>query len=224
MATRPLLLREMSEPMTIKNNRPTAKAGRLAVAGLAAVLLTGCGSSPTAGSSMGPAAPGSATTEASATAGAVTVADTWVRATDGVADPSMTAAFGMLSNRTGKPLTVVSATNSVSDRTELHEMVTENGAMVMRPVAGGITIPADGNTTLAPGGLHVMLLDLTAPIKPGDEVDITLTLDDGSTVPFTAVAKEFAGANESYSPSGGMDMRTGTSGAMDMGGAPSSHG
>lgn len=219
--------------MTNKSIRLTAKAVPLAAVCAAAVLLAGCGSGNTAGSTTSPATTGNTVTTggtvtgtAPATGGEVTIADTWVRATDGTEDPSMTAAFGVLTNHTGEQLTVVSATNSVSDHTELHEMVTENGAMVMRPVAGGITIPANGSTTLEPGGLHVMLVDLTGPIQPGDEVDVTLNLDDGSTLPFTAVAKEFAGANESYSPDMDMDTGTGTGadGAMDPGSATSSHG
>lgn len=193
------------------------------------LLLAGCGSATStstssAAGSVTSSAAASASTAASSPAavGEVTIADTWIRATDGTEDPTMTAAFGVLTNHTDKALTVVSATNSASDHTELHEMAMEGGAMVMRPVAGGISVPADGATTLEPGGLHVMVMNLTSPIKPGDEVAVVLTLDDGSTVPFTAVAKEFAGAQESYSPSGGMDM--GTSSAMDMGTSTSGHG
>ncbi len=212
----------------------------LAAACAGGLVLAGCGTGTTTSAATTSAATTSvATTSAAssvagasgatpagtpAAAGEVTIADTWIRATEGTEDPTMTAAFGVLTNHTDKPLTVVSATNSASDRTELHEMAMEGGAMVMRPVAGGIPIPADGATTLEPGGLHVMVLNLTSPIKPGEEVDVVLTLDDGSTVPFTAVAKEFSGAQESYSPSGGMEM--GTSGAMgsDMGATTSGHG
>lgn len=195
----------------------------LAAACAGGLLLAGCGSgtTSTAGPSSGPA---TTTASTGAAAGEVTITDTWIRATDGTSDPTMTAAFGALTNHTDQQRTIVSATNSASDHTELHEMAMDNGAMVMRPIAGGITIPADGTATLEPGGLHVMVMDLTAPIKPGEEVNVVLTLDDGSTVPFTAVAKEFSGAQESYSPSGGMEM--GTSGAMgsDMGMTTSGHG
>jgi copper(I)-binding protein len=128
----------------------------------------------------------------------VTAADTWVKATAGAEDPSMTAAFGVLTNHTDKDLTIVSATNDVTDRTELHEMAMVDGAMVMRPITGGIPIPANGTTTLEPGGVHVMIMDAKAPITPGDDVHVTLTLSDGSTMLFHATAKEFAGANEAY--------------------------
>ena len=211
----------------MNDHRRAPRAGlMLAAACAGGLLLAGCGTgAPTSAASSSTAATTTFTSSSGAvgsTADEVTIADTWIRATDGTEDPTMTAAFGVLTNHTDQARIVVSATNSASDHTELHEMAMEGGAMVMRPVAGGIAIPADGATTLEPGGLHVMVLNLTAPIKPGDEVNVVLTLDDGSSVPFTAVAKEFAGAQESYSPSGGMDM--GTSGAMGMETTASGHG
>ena len=154
--------------------------------------------------------------------GEVTISDTWVKATAGAQDPTMTAAFGVLTNHTGQDLTVVSASNDVTDRTELHEMAMVDGAVVMRPIAGGIKIPANGTTTLEPGGLHVMIMDVTTPITPGDDVRVTLTMNDGSSMTFAALAKDVAGANEQYngsaasSATGSAAMDLGT-GSMDMG-------
>lgn len=161
--------------------------------------------------------------------GEVTITDTWVKATAGAQDPTMTAAFGVLTNHTDQDLTVVSATNDVTDHTELHEMAMVDGAMVMRPIAGGIKIPANGTTTLEPGGLHVMIMDLTTPITPGDDVHVTLTLNDGTSMTCAALAKDFAGANEQYngsaasSAAGSATMDMGT-GAMDMGTSGTSSG
>jgi copper(I)-binding protein len=50
----------------------------------------------------------------------------------------------------------------------------------MRPVPA-IEIKAKGEAVLKPGGLHVMMIDLKAPLKEGDSVPITLTFDDGSS-------------------------------------------
>lgn len=229
--------------MSIRSTRHHRR--RLAAATCAGVLLlAGCGSTADTASSGTSAAAGSSVAESSAPASAaaststtassaasedeVTIADAWVRATVGTEDPSMTAAFGILTNHTDQDLTVVSATNDVTDRTELHEMAMVDGAMVMRPISGGIPIPAGGSTTLEPGGLHVMIMDATAPITPGDDIHVTLTLSDGSTMLFHATAKEFAGGNETYD-GGSMDMGTsgamdmGTSGAMDMGTSAEGH-
>lgn len=182
--------------------------GLRAIAALfaAAIALSACGSD---GGTATPAG-------SSESASDVTIADTWVKSTTGTTDPSMTAAFGVITNASSVTRTIVSATNDVSDRTELHEMAMENGVMVMREIADGITIPANGSVTLEPGGMHVMLMDLTTAIEPGDDIHVTLTLDDGSTLLFHALAKEFAGGNEQYH---GGDM---TSPQMDVSGTPSS--
>ena len=38
-------------------------------------------------------------------------------------------------------------------------------------------MPANGSFTLAPGGNHIMLMNIPAPIKPGQDVTITLTCE-----------------------------------------------
>ncbi|MEV0397033.1 copper chaperone PCu(A)C [Polymorphospora rubra] len=175
--------------------RRPAWAARLGagIAVLALLALTGCGADDaTAGDPDAPATPG--------TAAALTVRDPWVK----VADSGMTAAFGTLVNESDAPVTVVGATTPVSPM-ELHEMAMQDGAMVMRAKPDGITVPAGGSHILEPGGDHLMLMALRRPVRAGDEVEITLTLGDGRTVGFTALAKPFAGAQESYAPGHGGD-------------------
>lgn len=207
---------------TARHNRRWVTAAACA----GALLLASCGISGQTASpvSSAPTSPSPVTAESTAESSTaesgVTIKDTWVKATAGTEDTSMTAAFGVLTNNTGQDLMIVSASNDVTDRTELHEMAMVDGAMVMRPVAGGIPIPANGTTTLAPGGLHVMILDAKTPIAPGDDVQVTLTVSDGSTVVFDATAKEFAGANESYNGGSSAAMTMGTTG-MDRGSSPS---
>ena len=147
------------------------------------------------------AATPAASTAASTAAAPVTIKDPWVKA----ADKGMTAAFGTLVNTSGADVTVVSASTPVS-RMELHEMAMKDGKMVMRPKAGGIVIKAGGTHELEPGGDHLMLMDVTKPVRAGDEVTFTLTLAGGGTTTFTAVAKPFTGAGETYAPGGDMDM------------------
>jgi copper(I)-binding protein len=128
---------------------------------------------------------------------AVHIHDAWVKAVD----EGMTAAFGELHNESDHELTVVSATSPATTMIELHEVV--DG--VMSPKDGGFTIPAGESITLEPGGWHIMFMDVVEPLTPGDEVEITLTFSDGETFTFTAVAKEFSGANEDYDSEMDMD-------------------
>lgn len=107
----------------------------------------------------------------------VSVQDPYVR----LAPPNApaTGAFMVIKNNGDKDIKVLKADNPVSRVTELHTHLNEGGVMKMRPVPA-IDIKAKGEAVLKPGGLHVMLIDLKAPMKEGDVVPITLTFDDGS--------------------------------------------
>jgi copper(I)-binding protein len=126
----------------------------------------------------------------------ITVRDPWVKA----AGSEMTSVFGTLVNNTGKDIVVLSATSSVSPM-ELHEMIMQGGTMVMRPKPGGFVLKAGGSEQLSPGGDHLMLMQPIRPIRPGDELSVTLNLSDGTRFTFSAIAKPYAGADESYAPS-----------------------
>ena len=91
-----------------------------------------------------------------------------------------TGAFMVIHNNGDKDIKVLKADNPASRLTELHTHLNEGGVMKMRPVPA-IEIKAKGEAVLQPGGLHVMLIDLKAPLKEGDVVPITLGFDDGSS-------------------------------------------
>lgn len=168
----------------------TGALGALVLA--AALALTGCaGAAPT-------------TDTAPATqAESVTIQDAWVKA----ADAGMTAAFAVMTNPTAEDITVVSATAPAAGMVELHETVPgDGGEMRMREVDGGLVVPAGGTLELAPGGSHIMLMDLLEPLRAGDETTLALAFADGSTIELTAVIKEFAGANETYEGGSGTGM------------------
>ena len=113
-----------------------------------------------------------------AAADMVTVDEPYVR----LAPPNApaTGAFMVIKNAGDKDVKVVKVDNPASKATELHTHLNENGVMKMRPVAA-IEVKSKGETALKPGGLHVMLINLHAPMKEGDVVPITLTFDDGSS-------------------------------------------
>jgi periplasmic copper chaperone A len=160
----------------------------------AVLALTGCaGGDRTAAAPAAPAAP------VVAAAPAVTVTDPWVK----TAESGMTAVFGTFSTTGSAPVTVVSAETSASPRAELHEVVMgADGAMVMRPKADGFVIEPGTPHVFAPGGDHIMVMDLASPIRPGDQVEVTLSLSDGSTTRFTALGKETSGGEENYDSEG----------------------
>lgn len=70
---------------------------------------------------------------------------------------------------------------SVAARAELHTVIMEGDVMRMREVPG-IDVPANGKATLAPGGFHVMLMELKAPLKAGDTAPITLVFEKAGRI------------------------------------------
>jgi len=108
----------------------------------------------------------------------ISVQDPYVR----LAPPNApaTAAFMVIKNGGDKDVKVVKADNPATRVTELHTHINDGGVMKMRPVPA-IEVHAKGEAVLKPGGLHVMMIDLKAPMKEGDLVPITLTFDDGSS-------------------------------------------
>ncbi|MEV2236796.1 copper chaperone PCu(A)C [Micromonospora sp. NPDC049891] len=163
------------------------------------VSLAACGSSGKTSATPTPSATASA--EAVAEAGVLGVRDPWVKA----ADEGMTAAFATLVNDGDTDITITGAATEVSPM-ELHEMAMADGKMVMRAKQGGVVIKARSEYKLEPGGDHLMLMDLARPVRAGDELTFTLTFADGRSQTFSAVAKPFTGAQESYAPGHGEPM------------------
>jgi copper(I)-binding protein len=102
----------------------------------------------------------------------VQVGDPWVRAT--VAPQKATGAFMQLTS--AKPAKVVAASSPVAEMVEIHEMKMEDGVMKMRAV-DALPLPAGQAVALKPGSYHVMLMGLKQPIKVGETVPLTLTIE-----------------------------------------------
>jgi hypothetical protein len=110
------------------------------------------------------------------------VKDPWVRETP---NPRSTAAYMVFVNTGDSDLAVVSVTSPSARVVELHEMAMEGTTMRMRRVER-IRVPKQSEVALKPGGLHVMLIDLGRPLRPGEQVQLTFGLEDGRTVDVSA--------------------------------------
>ncbi|GAA2535030.1 copper chaperone PCu(A)C [Mycolicibacterium diernhoferi] len=128
----------------------------------------------------------------------VSIHDQWASAGDG----QMAAVFGTLVNDGPREARIVSGSSPAAGMVEVHEVAGATGAKTMRPKAGGLVLPAGGSHDLVPGGDHLMLMDLTAPLSAGADIELTLQFEDGSTLPVTVQVRDFAGAGENYQPHG----------------------
>ena len=68
---------------------------------------------------------------------------------------------------------LVGVTSNLARKTELHKMEMDSGVMKMRQVVGGIDLPAGKTIHLLPGGYHVMLVGLNAPLSANGIFEIT---------------------------------------------------
>ncbi|MEZ5863317.1 MAG: copper chaperone PCu(A)C [Geminicoccaceae bacterium] len=111
------------------------------------------------------------------TVGELVIEHPWARAT--AAHQANGSAYFVIENG-GEADRILGATSPVAGRVELHTHINDNGVMRMRQVKA-IDLPA-GETALAPGGLHIMLFDLGAPLVEGETFPLTLTLEKAGEV------------------------------------------
>ena len=113
------------------------------------------------------------------TVGDLKIGHPWARTTL----PSQPAggAFLKVTNQGAQADRLIGASSPVAERVELHTMKMEGDVMRMREVPA-IELPAGQTVTLAPGGLHLMLIGLKGPLKVGESVPATLRFERAGTV------------------------------------------
>ena len=104
---------------------------------------------------------------------AVQVEGAWARAS--VQGQKGTGAFMRLTAKDGARL--VRAESPAAGVAEVHEMKMDGDVMKMRAVPA-LDLPAGKTVELKPGGYHIMLLDLKAPLAKGSAVPLTLVFQD----------------------------------------------
>ncbi|MDT7951558.1 MAG: copper chaperone PCu(A)C [Acetobacteraceae bacterium] len=139
---------------------------------------------------------------AQAPAPQVQASNAWSRATPGGA--STGAVYLTLSSPAGDTLTGVSS--PLAKSASVHEMSMDGNVMRMRPVTGGLPLPAGQPVMLRPGGDHIMLEGLKAPLKQGQSVPLHLTFAKSAPVDATATVAAI-GASAPGSAAGGSGMK-----------------
>jgi copper(I)-binding protein len=120
----------------------------------------------------------------------LTISNAWVRSPA----PGQKVAGAYMELKSDATATLVGVSSPAAARVELHSMALDAGVMKMRPVEN-IALPPGTAVKLAPGGLHIMLLDLTRPLKEGDKVPLTLSIRHaGATTQVKVEATVRAGA------------------------------
>lgn len=152
----------------------------------AAFALTAC-SQPPAPPTTGPEA---ASTPEPAVVQLV-VAQGWTRATPAGAQAA--GGYFVIENPTLEADRLTGATSARATSVEIHEMATVSGVMTMRPVEA-VDIPATGQVSFQPGGMHLMFMGLTEPFVAGESIPVTLTFQTAGVVQTTLEVRPLEGA------------------------------
>lgn len=103
----------------------------------------------------------------------VTIDNAWARATP----PGAKIAAGYMTIRNAAAADkLLGASSPAAERVETHVTVKDGDVSRMREVKS-YDVPSRGALTLAPGGSHLMLVNIKAPLKAGDKVPLTLKFE-----------------------------------------------
>jgi copper(I)-binding protein len=187
---------------TPTSRRAWPGARRLAGAGVVALLAlgaAGCGDDDGGTAAEGPGADGSA--EAAATTAEPTATGAWARSS--AAGQGTGAAYVVLTGGAEDDRLVGAAVPAeVAGSVELHETVAvgdeeaggahdmDDADLMTMEEAAGIDVPAGATVELAPGGSHLMLVDLAAPLVAGDTFAVDLSFAGGATLTVTAEVRD----------------------------------
>ena len=111
--------------------------------------------------------------------GALTVEHAWARPT--VVGQQAGGAYVILHNAGATADRLLGGSTPAAERVEVHEMRMDGSVMRMRELAA-LELPAGKSTKLEPGGLHLMLMGLKAPLKVGDQVPLKLRFEKAGEV------------------------------------------
>ena len=128
-----------------------------------------------------------------AAAGAIKIENAYTRAT--VPGQQVAGGFMKIENK-GATDQLVSVSSPVAGEVQLHEMAMEGNVMKMRQVKD-IVVPAGGAVELKPGGLHLMFMNIKAPLAAGETVPVKLKFAKAGEVevkmPVNAMGAQGAG-------------------------------
>jgi len=121
--------------------------------------------------------------------GPIAISDAWTRPT--AAGMPMGAAYFVVRNAGTVDDVIVSASTPAAARVEIHQTTIADGMARMRPLRE-VVVPARGMVAIAPGGIHLMLVDLAAPLPAGTRVPLALQFRRAGRVEISLVVESRA--------------------------------
>lgn len=118
--------------------------------------------------------------------GGITVAHPWARATPKGA--KVGAAYLEIKADAKAGDRLIGASSPAAARAEIHTHAQEGDVVKMRPV-DSVAIDAGTSLVLQPSGVHVMLMDLKAPLAEGDLLTLTLLFEKAGPIEVEATVE-----------------------------------
>jgi copper(I)-binding protein len=115
-----------------------------------------------------------------ASKGSLVITTAWSRATP--AGAKVAGGYLTIENKGTAPERLKAASSAAAAKTEIHEMAVKDGVMSMRQLEDGLVIAPGSKVQLAPGGGHLMLVGLNAPLHQGEQVPVTLSFEQAGDV------------------------------------------
>lgn len=112
--------------------------------------------------------------------GNLVIVKPWSRATPTGA--KVAGGYLTIENGGSAPDRLLSASTELSKKLEIHEMAIKDGVMTMRPIEGGVTVGPGQAVKFAPGGYHLMFVELNAPLRQGEQVPVTLKFEHAGEI------------------------------------------
>lgn len=110
------------------------------------------------------------------------------------------AIYFTVMNGTAQADRLVAVESDVAASTTLHESISDNNVVRMEARPDGFALPAGGMVELAPGGKHVMLMNLKQPLVEGEQITVTLRFEHATpisvTVPILGLGSNMAGEHQ----------------------------
>ncbi|HTO82240.1 MAG TPA: copper chaperone PCu(A)C [Methylomirabilota bacterium] len=140
---------------------------------------------------------------AQAAQSSIKVEGAWARSTPPGAKTA--AAYLTVVNAGKENDTLMSASTPVAGTADVHRSFMDNGVMKMRP-AGPLDLKPGASLKLAPGGYHIMMMDLKQPLAAGQTFPVTLVFKKAGNVTAVVKVQNSAPAGSSGGSMGGMNM------------------
>lgn len=130
------------------------------------------------------------------TAGDLAIGSAWARAM--LPNQPTGGAYLTIANNGEAADRLVAVTSPRAGRVEIHSMEVVDDVMTMRPVEGGLEIPAGETVALEPGGLHLMFMEVAEPFAEGQAIPVTLQFETAGSVDISIAVRKAGAATDAH--------------------------